>query len=149
MADFSHKACLRYWHDYKDPIIYQVIVRMETMEYWTLDGDPELEEAMGRLGETMDDVGRVDLQSEDRLIQLLVLLKMSRSLRIMQCMDMAYPGAASKLLNYAETHMNKNQSAFHLFLRRNMVFERLRLLTRIFSNKRLNLIQKVLEGEAE
>jgi intracellular multiplication protein IcmW len=34
-----------------------------------------------------------------------------------------------------------------LFLRRNIVFERLRLLARVFSQPRLALILKALEGE--
>ncbi len=128
-------------------MIYQVIVKMESMEHWTLDGDPELEEALVKLGETLENIGGVDLKSEEELIQLLVLLKVSRALYIMQCIDMACPGAASKLLTYAEEHVKDEQDIFSLFLSRNISFERLRLFARIFSANRLNLIQRALEVE--
>lgn len=145
MADISNQGAHKFWFDYKDPMIYRVVSFMESVEHWTQDGDPELEAALTNMGQTMDDIGNIDLQKEDDFIKLLTYLKMARLLRIMQCMDLAHPGAASKLLMHAEKSSIKSDDIPGLFLRRNIVFERLRLLGRIFSKERLTLVHKALE----
>lgn len=145
MPDLSLQAAQQFWRDYQDPIIYRVVTFMEGVEDWAVDGDPALEAAMQQLGEVLDDVGGVDLQCEDDFIKLAAYLKASRNLRLLQCLDTAHPGAASKLLMHAETSAAENNEMADLFLRRNIVFERLRLLTRVFSPERLALLQKLLE----
>jgi intracellular multiplication protein IcmW len=147
MPDLSLEACHRFWHDYQDPIIYRVVTFMEGVEDWTLDGDPQLEEAFAKLGQALDDVGGIDLQQEDNFIKLAAYVKASRNLRLLQCLDTAHPGAASKLLMYAETNSTSSDDLPGLFLRRNIVFERLRLLTRVFSPERFSLVAKVLEDK--
>lgn len=145
MPDLSLQAAQRFWHEYQDPIIYRVVTFMEGVEDWTLDGNPLLEAAIQQLGEVLEDIGGVDLQKEDDFIKLAAYIKASRNLRLLQCLDTAHPGAASKLLMHAETAAAANDEVADLFLRRNIVFERLRLLTRVFSPERFNLLQKVLE----
>lgn len=145
MPDLSEKAVHQFWHNYKDPIIYRVISFMESVEGWTLDSDPKLEEAIKRLGLTLENIGNVDLQQEDQIIKLCTYLKAGRTLRLMQCLDTAHPGAASKLLMHAEEVTESSEDTPGLFLRRNIVFERLRLLARVFSETRLNLVLKALE----
>lgn len=145
MPDLSVEACHRFWHDYQDPIIYRVLTFMEGVEDWTLDGNPQLEQAISRLGQAMDDIGGIDLRQEDDFIRLAAYIKASRNLRLLQCLDTAHPGAASKLLIHAESTTESNDDLAGLFLRRNIVFERLRLLTRVFSPERFALATKVLE----
>lgn len=145
MPDISNEGSHKFWFDYKDPIIYRVVSFMESVENWTLDGDPELEVAIATLGAALDDIGNIDLQREADLIQLLTYLKAARMLRIMQALDVSHPGAAAKLLMYAEKTAGVPDSISSLFLRRNIVFERLRLLGRVFSPERFTLIQKTLE----
>ena len=41
MPDLSIAASRQYWNDYDDPMIYRVITFMESIEDWTLDGNPE------------------------------------------------------------------------------------------------------------
>jgi intracellular multiplication protein IcmW len=60
---------------------------------------------------------------------------------------MAHPGSASKVLMYAEENSLSGQDAAGFFLKRNIVFERLRLLSRTFSEDRLKLVAEALEGE--
>lgn len=144
MPDLSNKGSHQFWHDYPDPTIYKVISFMENVETWTHDGNPELEKAVADLGTALDNIGSVDLQEEDNFIKLSAHLKIGRALRLLQCMDLAHPGAASKILMYAEKAPNTDTTA-SLFLRRNIVFERLRLLSRIFSEERLAIISKILE----
>lgn len=147
MVDLSHKGSLKFWFEYKDATIYRVVTYMESVESWTVDDHPELESAVCSLGEVMDNVGNIDLQKEDEFIRIAAYLKASRALRLLQAMDTAHPGAASKLLTYAEKQSTSPDDAPGLFLRRNVIFERLRLLTRVFSSERLALIQQTLEDE--
>ena len=145
MPDLSHKAVHQFWHDYQDPVIYRVISFMEGVEDWTLDGAPELEAALTKLGEALEDIGNIDLQQEDAMIELVTHIKTGRGLRLLMCLDMAYPGAAAKVLMHAEETTKSDNDMAGLFLRRNIVFERLRLLSRVFAPDRFKTVMKTLE----
>lgn len=147
MPDLSNKASHRYWFEYPDPMIYKVVTFMEGVEDWALDGAKPLEEAMVKLGQALDDVGNINLKKEEDFIQLAAHIRAARALRLLQCLDTANPGAASKLLSYAEDNSKSNEDDAGLFLRRNIIFERLRLLGRVFSKERLSLVLKALEDE--
>lgn len=145
MPDLSHQAVHQFWKDYQDPTIYRVISFMEGVEDWTADENPKLEEAIRRLGDTLEDIGNIDLQQESQFINLGASLKTGRCLRLLMCLDMAYPGAAAKVLMHAEETTQYDEDTSGIFLRRNIVFERLRLLSRVFAQDRLKLAIKALE----
>lgn len=147
MADLTHEGALKFWREYKDPAVYRVVTFMESMEDWTLDGHDDLEQALKKLGTTLDKAGKIDLQKEEDFINVATYIKSSRMLRLLQCLDSAHPGAASKLLTYAERVTESTEDPAGLFLRRNVVFERLRLIKRIFAENRFALIQNALEDE--
>lgn len=146
MPNLSDQAVHRFWKEYNDPSIYRVIAFMEGVEDWTVDNDPALEEALDQLGETLEDVGNIDLKQEDAFIELAANLKTGRGLRLLMALDSAYPGAAAKVLMHAEDVTKSEDDTAGLFLRRNIVFERLRLLGRVFAQDRIKLVQKALEG---
>ncbi len=145
MPDLSHPAVHKFWHEYQDPSIYKVITLMEGVEDWTLDGHPEFEESLRKLGETLEEIGNIDLQLEESMIDVVCHVKTGRGLRLLMCLDMAYPGAAAKVLMHAEEITKSDTDTAGIFLRRNIVFERLRLLSRIFAPDRFKLILKTLE----
>ena len=150
MPNLSHQASAEYWSSYKDSIIYRVITFMESVEDWTLDGDEDLEQAITLLGETLDNLASVnlnELNESKRFIELAANIKTGRGLRLLQALDMAHPGSASRVLMYAEENSLGGQDAAGFFLKRNIVFERLRLLSRTFSEDRLKLVAEALEGE--
>lgn len=150
MPDLSHEATSQFWHDYEDPMIYRVITFMEGVEHWTLDGNPELEAAINQLGKELDDISQIDmgdLGMEDVFIRLACNIKSGRSLRLLQAIDVVHPGAASRLLIHAEEMSESSDDPAGIFLRRNIVFERLRLLARVFAEDRFRLVLKALEGE--
>lgn len=149
MPDLSNEAAHQFWFEYPDPAIYRVITFMESVEDWTLDSAPKLEEAMKKLGETLEDIGRIDLKQEEQFIAIIAYIKASRMLRLMQCLDTAYPGAASKLLSYAENNSKSTEDVLGLFIHRNIIFERLRLLSRIFAPEKLALVLKALEEKGD
>ena len=66
---------------------------------------------------------------------------------MLQTIDTIDPGSASKMLMYAEENNNAEHIMAGLFLRRNIIFERLRLLARVFSPDRFEMVTKLLEGE--
>ena len=131
-------------------LIYRVITFLESVENWTLDGSPELEAAIEKLGNELDDLDNVDLgllAEEDKFIRLAGNIKTSRGLRLLQALDMAHPGSASKVLMHAEQSTLSPEDPAGFFLKRNIAFERLRLLSRVFSKQRLQLVLSALEGE--
>ena len=62
MPDLSHEASLKYWFEYIDPMIYRVIVFLESVEVWTLDGKQALEDVIKKLGEELDDIEKIDFE---------------------------------------------------------------------------------------
>lgn len=150
MPDLSHAAAAKYWSEYADPMIYRVVTFMESVEQWTLDGDPEFENAIKQLGQELDDIQSIDmsrLNHEDKFVQIVGNIKTGRGLRLLQAIDVAHPGSASKVLVHAEEKSMSGHDAAGFFLKRNIVFERLRLLARTFSENRLKLVAQALEGE--
>lgn len=146
MPNLSPKTVHKYWKEYTDPSLYRVIAFLEGVEDWTVDGHPAVEQSIDKLGEVLENIGNIDLQQEAAFVELVANIKSGRGLRILMCLDMAYPGAAAKVLMYAEENTKSDDDTPGLFLRRNVVFERLRLLSRVFSPDRLKLVQKALEG---
>jgi intracellular multiplication protein IcmW len=145
MPDLSHDAVHQFWRSYQDPTIYRVISFMEGVEDWTLDNQPEVESAIQALGKALDNIDNIELQQEELIVELVTHIKTGRGLRLLMCLDNAYPGAAAKVLMYAEEHTKSDQDNPGIFLRRNIVFERLRLLGRVFAPDRLKLVLKALE----
>lgn len=150
MPDLSHEASAKYWHDYPDPTIYRVITFMESVEDWTLDSDQELEAAIEQLSQELENLEMIDLGllgHEDAFIRLAGNIKSGRGLRLLQAIDSVHPGSASKILMHAEENSASPNDPAGFFLKRNIVFERLRLLSRVFSEQRLKLVLHALEGE--
>lgn len=150
MPDLSLAASSKYWFDYLDPMIYRVITFMEHVEDWTLDGNPEFEEAMTQLGKELDDLELVDLgllSEEDKFINIVGNIKSGRGLRLLQAIDTVHPGSASRVLIHAEETSLGSHDPAGFFLKRNIIFERLRLLSRVFSQYRLKLVMRALEGD--
>jgi len=145
MPDLSVEAIDKFWKDRHDPFLRKIIKHIEEVETWTIDGDPELEAKIKVLGEALDTVDKLNITNEEDYINLLGCIKLGRALRIMQYLDMKTPGSASKLLVYAEVSSSAATDLPGLFLNRNLVFERMQLLSRIFSPKRFSLVTKIAE----
>jgi len=150
MPDLSREAVHEFWSRYQDPNVYRVITFMEGVETWTADGNNEVESALQKLGQELDNLAGVDLGQlgqQELFIKIACHVKAARVLRVLQAIDTAHPGSASKLLIHAEEVSQTPDDPPGLFLRRNIVFERLRLLSRVFAPQRIALIMKALEGE--
>ncbi len=152
MPDMSLEAVHAFWHDYDKRTLYRIVTSMEGIENWAADTDPQVEETLLRLGACLDEITDFEITDEAVLIKVLANTHSGRALRLMQFLDVLKPGTASKLLIYAEEQTkdaaNKNKYA-DLFLKRNLAFERLQLLGRVFAPERINLILKALESNHE
>ena len=147
MPDLSLEACHQFWNGFPDTYVYKAIVLLEATEDWTLDGQEDVEKAIQELSEAIDAVDAFTIQDQEKLAAVCSCVRMSRKLRLMQVIDQGDPGAASKLLSYAES--NQSQSAqTHLFLRRNIIFERIRLISRMLSSERMSLMKKAFTNES-
>ena len=145
MPDISHQAVHQFWSDYPDPMLYRVIAFMESVEDWTADGDPDVEAALDKLANELENIGEIEIGAEKEFVELCAAIKTGRCLRLLMALDTAYPGAASKVIMHAEGTTETESDTAEIFLRRNIVFERLRLLGRVFSADRFNLIQAAIE----
>lgn len=151
MPDLSREAVHRFWSEYPDPTVYRVIAFMEGVEDWTLDGDEEVEAALLQLSEELDDIGSIDMSElghELMFIRIASHIKTGRGLKLLQAIDSVHPGSASKVLMHAEEISEGSDDPAGLLLRRNIVFERLRLLSRIFAKDRVAMILNALEEES-
>lgn len=152
MPDLSQEAVHAFWHDYDKRTLYRIVTSMEGIEDWAADTDPKVDEVLMQLGNRLDEISDFEITDEAVLIKVLANMHSGRALRLMQFLDVLKPGTASKLLIYAEEQTkdvaNKNRYA-DLFLKRNLAFERLQLLGRVFAPERINLVLKALESSDE
>jgi intracellular multiplication protein IcmW len=152
MPDMSLESVHAFWCDYDRRILYRIVTSMEGIEMWAADQDPTVEETILKLGEKLDSITDFEMTNEAPVIKILANIRVSRALRLMQFLDTLKPGTASKLLIFAEDQTkdaaNKNPYA-DLFLKRNLAFERLQLLARVFAPERINLVLKALENHGE
>jgi intracellular multiplication protein IcmW len=150
MANFDKKAVYEFWRSFQDPTIFKVINLMESVEDWAVDDDPEVEAALSNLALAMQDLGKIELAEEDLFIKIVSHLKTGRGLSLLMHLNMAYSGAAAKVLSHAESVRYKDgQEHTDYFLRRNLIFERLRLIGRVFSADRFKLVTDAFEGSDE
>jgi intracellular multiplication protein IcmW len=154
MPDLHLDAVHAFWDSYDRRTLYRVIVAIEHVEHWAMDNIPEIEAALIRLGEVMDQNTHFELSEEAKIIRVLINIHAGRALRLLQSLDMAKSGTASQILMFAEEASEAGEGkASHthaqLFLRRNLVFERLQLLSRVFSPHRVSLVLKALEQYSE
>ena len=144
MPDLSLEESHSFWESFPDKSVYHVIVLLEAVESNLLDGDSDFESKMNTLGDALDSLSGREVKDKQLVLDVISNLKTSRYLRLLQSLDMASPGAASKVIAHAEQSAPDNTTA-QLFLKRNIIFERYRLLARLFSEERMKLLTTALE----
>ena len=144
MPDLSLEESHSFWESFPDKSVYHVIVLLEAVESNLLDGDSDFERKMHTLGDALDSLSGREVKDKQLVLDVISNLKTSRYLRLLQSLDMASPGAASKVIAHAEQSTPDNTTA-QLFLKRNIIFERYRLLARLFSEERMKLLTTALE----
>ena len=144
VADISLSGAHDYWRNFQDDTVYRVIVLLESVERNYHDGNEAYEKAMSGLEDALTMMRNGDdLTDRQAMLDVLAYTKTSRYLRILQALDEATPGAASRVIGAAEKSKLNNKSA-QLFLKRNIVFERYRLMPRVMSSERLEMVVAAL-----
>lgn len=144
MVDISLQAAHDFWKDFQDETVYRVIVLLESVERNFYDGDPSYEKAMSALEDALSLMrSGDDIKDRQAMLAVLSYTKTSRYLRVLQALDEVTPGAASRVIAEAEKSDLDNKTA-RLFLQRNIIFERFRLMPRVLSTDRLELIVSAL-----
>lgn len=155
MPDLHLDSVHAFWDSYDRKTLYRVIVNLEKVENWVVDNESDVEMALLELGYTIDSMNYFDLAGhEDKFLRVLANICASRSVRLLQALDIAKSGFASRLLMHAEEIGDDKKNTpgnnyAKLFLTRNLVFEKLQLLSRIFSQQRMSLILKAMESWSE
>ncbi|MFI4957379.1 MAG: type IVB secretion system protein IcmW [Gammaproteobacteria bacterium] len=145
MPDLSPDAVAKHWQEKHDYALYRIISTMEAVESWALDGDPEFEALLAEIGTSVDGLTTFTVSEEESFIKTFNAIKASRALRLLQSIDQLMPGSASKLLVFAEVSSSSKEDTPGFFLNRNLVFERLQLLGRIFAPERFRMVMSALE----
>ena len=144
MADITLSGAHEFWSAFHDATVYRVIVLLESAEQAYHDGDPSYEAAMQQLGDALSNMRPGDdLKDRALMLNVLAYTKTSRYLRILQALDEVTPGAASRVIGAAEKSKLDDAGA-QLFLRRNITFERFRLMPRVLSSERLEMVVAAL-----
>ena len=144
MPEFSHEKCHEYWAKHSDPMVYKALCFMESVEDWAIDENEEFDAVFVSLGESLINIDNIDLKHADEFIKSCAYVKATRQLMLLQTLNEAYPGAVAKLISHAES--NKSERHNKLFLERHVLFERLRLLGKIFAPATTKKIKEVLES---
>lgn len=145
MPDLSQEAVAKHWQEKHDYALYRIISTMEAVESWTLDGDSEFEALLTEIASSVDGLTSFTVSEEESFIKFFNSIKASRALRLLQAIDQLMPGSASKLLVFAEVSSSSKEDTPGFFLNRNLVFERLQLLGRIFAPERFRMVMSALE----
>lgn len=144
LADISLNGSHEFWSEFQDETVYRVIVLLESVEQNFHDGDEQYEQAMAKLGDALSMMRPGDdISDRQQMLDVLAYTKTSRYLRILQALDQVTPGAASRVIAAAEQSKRDNETA-QLFLKRNIIFERYRLMPRVLSSERLAFIVSAL-----
>ena len=144
MPNLDHESSLQFWQHFMGGAVYDTIEFLEKNESWTLADHESIQEQLATLGQELDKGSNTmdfDLTS---LIRICSLLHMSQKLRIMQCVDAIKPGTATRMISASESASSSDELA-KIFLQRNMIFERTRILQRILSPDRLQKLRKLYE----
>ncbi len=124
--------------------IYPIIEFIEGTEHWGLAHNEAVSQDLDRLGEFLESATSLNAVNEEDFIKLCAPLFLSQKLRIMQITDALSPGYATKMIKKAEEKSLEDNNCA-IFLKRNILFERIRIISRIFTPERIQMVQILYE----
>ena len=145
MLDLSAQGVLQYWQQRQDPVLLKILTILDAQDTHILDGDPVFEEKVTKMAQKLSQVTDFELSEEDEFVLLANAMKMSRTVRLLQYLDEKQPGAAAKLLIYAEVASAQDNDHYAFFLNRNKTFERFQLIGRCYDSAKLDLLARSLD----
>ena len=144
MPDLSHESALDFWKTFMGGSVAHIIQFIEHTEDWVNLSDED-QAALKDLGRYLDNINSDSKPSEADFAEACATLHLSQKLRIMQALDAVSPGFATRMISAAEKNAASSPLS-KMFLQRNLIFERMRIISRVFSKSRLQLVQKLYEN---
>ena len=145
MAKLDHDSSRVFWQSFMGGSVYPVIEFIEETEDWIKLDHPDIDSALDELGTYLDAPPEKVAFDHLDLVRICATLHLSQKLRIMQIVDQISPGTATKMISTAEEHTESDELA-KIFLARNIQFERMRILIRVMSPKRIKMVQEIYES---
>lgn len=147
-ADMSTEGTHAFFHD-RDPLLEAAIVGMESVETWTQDKTQSVQDTLQKLSDRVEDIDVDDITGniQSKLIILLGYISSGKAIKLLMWIDLNSPNFVAKTLAEAQmlSALDKiNEGAARLFVERFEVLERMHMLSRVFSEERLQIVQKVL-----
>ena len=134
----------------RDPLLGKAIESMETVESWTQDKVAEVQATLQALADRIESIDSDDLKGDlrNKLIVLVGYISAGKAIKLLMWIEQNHPTFVARTL--AEAQMlavldKVNSGAAKLFVERFEVLERMHMLSRIFSEQRLLIVQKVLQ----
>lgn len=147
-ADMSSESAHAFFQD-RDPLLEQAILGMESVETWTQDRTQSVQDTLQKLADRVEDVNFADMSAElqNKLVVLIAYISSGKAIKLLMWIDQNSPNFVAKTLAEAQmlSALDKiNAGAARLFVERFEVLERMHMLSRVFAEERLHIVQKVL-----
>lgn len=130
------KDMITYFSDYGNVNLNNILINFEFIERSKFEITPQTEPLLNELREIFksDRINKVDLEQCVKILNLLPSAYMFYFLHILGDSNSEYQ---QKLIAKTEI-MHKKNEAFRRFYQRNMMFERMQMISRIFSEERID-----------
>lgn len=147
-ADVSTDGAHAFFRE-RDPALVQAIAGMESVESWTRDKFDSVQTMLQQLSDKIEDLDMDALEGaqHNKFIILLGYISSGKAIKLLMWIEHNSPNFVAKTLAEAQmlSALDKlNEGAARLFVERFEVLERMHMLSRVFSEERLRIVQRVL-----
>lgn len=147
-SDLSQESSDAFFSE-RDPALAKAIQGMESCESWTRDRVDSVQNALQNFADHVEDFDLDNIPNDlhNRLIILLGYISSGKAIKLLMWIDQCSPNFVARTL--AEAQMlavidKPNEEASRLFIERFEVLERLNMLSRVFAEDRLSVVERVL-----
>lgn len=148
-ADVSTAGAHAFFSE-RDPALVQAIEGMESVETWTRDRFENVQGTLQKLSDKIEEIDMDDIQGtqHNKLIILMGYISSGKAIKLLMWIEHNSPNFVAKTLAEAQmlSALDKiNEGAARLFVERFEVLEKMHMLSRVFSEERLRIVQRVLK----
>lgn len=133
------------------PQEHAIIVLMASKETWHEPDSEALDAKLQELDATFDHAGEVDFDNSPDFIKILASLSVITQMYLVRRYEMAFPGAGADILKLASSLQNNEDYKAYadVIVRRFAVFERMKLLKKVFSVDRLQQLKNFIDSHPD
>lgn len=130
------------------PDIFKLVLGIENRETHVYDKEPEFADLLTSISNNIDNLANLDLENSqvcDDLITFLAHLSLGKIIRCLDYIDEIDYHFTNNLINYAKEHSKEPTDIYNLFLEKNIIFEKIQIVSRTFHNDRFKEILDAME----